>query len=247
MVGNRQLEFNAASIRRLYKVLLKYYGPQGWWPLRSRRIGSGGNITGSFGFSSGGYHPGINYELSGSDIFEIAAGAILTQNTSWNNAASALDQLISRNLLSCEKIQKTEFDELAELIKSSGYYNQKAAKLKTIAGFLLDNPEPSRDELLSLNGIGPETADVIMLYAFNKPHFIVDTYTRRIFSRVSGLDDITNASYKNLQKAIEDVFYGDFCNYQEYHALLVIHAKKFCLKDSKCTACPAGSICNKIK
>ena len=241
--------FDKKRIRGLYNILLRRYGPQGWWPLRSRRITACCSVSRSIGFNSGGYHPGIHTVDSRTECFEIAVGAVLTQNTNWNNAAAAVDMLIDQDMLCAEKILSAPEGELAEMIRSSGYYNQKAVKLKAIADFFCRNGhEPCREELLSLWGIGPETADSILLYAFRRPVFVIDAYTRRILSRFSGIERIENISYERLQASVQSAFYDDIESYMEYHALLVLHAKKYCLKKAPlCTACPVARACKKKK
>ncbi len=244
-----RIELPGKSITVLYRILYNYYGPQGWWPLRSRRIGAGAEACSTLGFNSSGYHPGTNYVSGENDIFEIAAGAVLTQNTNWRNASSALDSLIKTGLLNPEKILETEATGLAEIIRASGYYNQKAVKLKGLAALMINlgTREPTREDLLSVWGIGPETADSIMLYAFNKPYFIIDTYTRRVLSRFTGIDEINSADYDELRVSVERVFRTDINSWQEYHALIVKHAKKFCSKAIRCTGCPLSQKCKKRK
>ena len=235
-------------IKGLYSILLRRYGPQGWWPLRSRRITAGAPIGSSIGFNSGGYHPGINDITDPEERFEIAVGTVLTQNTNWNNASAAIDALISSNMLSAEAILSAPHEALAEQIRSSGYYNQKALKLKAVAElFSRNGRSPGRDELLSVWGVGPETADCIILYAFAEPVFVVDAYTRRILSRFTGDDSIVNTSYDGLRSAVEAVFYRDVESLREYHALLVLHGKRFCTKLPRCSACPVARACKKRK
>ena len=127
------------KISKIYSILYKEYGKQKWWPVRTKN-----------------------------KQFEVIIGAILTQNTNWKNVEKALINLEKENLISVSKIRKTRKDKLAKLIKPSGYYNQKAERLKIIAEFFSDKKEVTRDELLDVKGIGPETADSILLYAGNK-------------------------------------------------------------------------------
>ncbi len=152
--------------------MISHYGPRGWWPL----IGKG-------------YHPGGSYvPRTPGERFEVIVGAILTQNTSWNNVGISLRILHDRQLLDPEAFLRMPEDELAGLIRSSGYFRQKSRKLRIAAAFFLDKAfhkagtaaVPRREELLSLWGIGPETADSILLYAFGVPAVVIDAYTRRI-------------------------------------------------------------------
>jgi len=175
---------------------------------------------------------------------------ILTQNTSWKNVEKALNNLRDADIISPEKILQSNKNRLAKLIRPSGYYNQKAERLKIVAGFFLENthlenmPVSSlREKLLSVNGIGPETADSIILYAFRKPVFVIDTYTKRIFSRL-GLCS-KDIDYHSLQ----DLFHANLEKntpiYNEYHALIVELAKRHCSKTPVCNFCPLMKICRK--
>lgn len=248
MVENQGLVLDERRVRGLYNILARHYGPQGWWPLRSRRITAGASVNFTIGFNSGGYHPEIIHIPKNADRFEIAAGAVLTQNTSWNNASAAIDVLIERDLLSPEKILQISFESLSALIRPSGYHNQKAVKLKFLAQLFLEGSvNPERSELLSVWGVGPETADVILLYAFGRPVFVIDAYTRRILSRFTGKGEIENIDYDKLSASVQNVFYDDVECFREYHALLVLHAKKYCLKTPVCSGCPLGGACKKKK
>ena len=151
-------------------------------------------------------------------------GAILTQNTSWKNVEKAINSLKENNLSSPKKILDAPIDMLAETIKSSGYYNQKAKKLKKFAKFFLENENktPSRDSLLEIWGIGKETADSILLYAYKQPYFVIDNYTKRIFNKFLNLniepyDEWQNLFHKSLQK--------DYKIFNEFHALIVAEGK----------------------
>ncbi len=247
MADHNKLSLTGAGIYRLFKILLRNYGPQGWWPLRSRRIFACSDISDTIGFNSGGYHPGSSYSPAEDEIFEIAAGAVLTQNTNWKNAAAALDNLLSAGMLSIEKIIKTTSEVLASKIQPSGYFNQKAIKLKAVAG-LLDSKNgdtPERDELLSVWGIGPETADSILLYAYGIPVFVIDAYTRRIISRFTGMSEVESAGYEDFRSAMEECLPENLCCRQEMHALLVVHAKRYCRKNPDCRCCPLRLECHK--
>ncbi len=235
---------NSRTFTQLYDLLLESYGPQGWWPLLGR--------AGLPGYDDEGYHPGMEPELSPADRYEIAVGAVLTQNTSWNNVRTALHNLHGhfRNNgtgLNPDAVCKSGNEVLAELIKSSGYFNQKAKKIMIMsplfAGF---NGIPGREELLNLWGIGPETADSILLYAFDRAVFVIDAYTRRIISRISGSEvDASDHGYHRLQNTFQENIPADTRLYREYHALLVAHAKARCLKrEPLCGDCPVRGMCN---
>lgn len=214
-------------MQAIYSALLKKYGNQGWWPLSK-----GGLYT--------KHHNGN--PVSDNDKFEIMAGAVLTQNTSWSNVEKAIFNLNKAKLLSAEKIKKAPLEKIALLIKPAGYYNQKAARLKIIADYFLKNKDvfnkPAKElraELLKVKGIGPETADSIVLYAFEKPSFVIDAYTRRIFSRLKLCDE--KDKYENIQKSFEDKLPSDVELFKEYHALIVEHAKRHCRKKPSCNGC----------
>ncbi len=176
---------------------------------------------------------------------------ILTQNTSWKNVEKAILKLSGANLISLTKLASAEESELAELIRSSGYHNQKAKKLKFFANHVLSKhksiekffKQPNlREELLSLWGIGPETADSIVLYAAKQPSFVVDAYTKRIFSRLGFCSK--DVDYHELQNRFHDKLPKDACMFNEYHALLVELAKRNCKAKPDCSACP---LCNECK
>ena len=151
--------------------------------------------------------------------FEIIVGAILTQNTSWKNVEKAIFNLNKAKLLDIRKIRKADKRKLASVIRPSGYYNQKAKCLKLVAAFFAKNKHPSREQLLAVRGIGPETADSILLYAFNKPLFVIDAYTKKIFSRIGICNE--TCSYHELQELCQKSLPKKAKLFQEYHALLV--------------------------
>lgn len=220
-------------MQAIYSALFKKYGNQGWWPL-------------SKGSLNTRHHNGN--PCSDTDKFEIMAGAILTQNTSWTNVEKAIYNLNKAKLLSAGKIVKVPAKKLAFLIKPAGYYNQKAARLKIIADYFLKNKgvflldaKEMREELLKVNGIGPETADSIVLYAFEKPSFVIDAYTRRIFSRLRLCSE--SDKYEEIQKAFEDKLPSDVGLFKEYHALVVEHAKRHCRKKPCCEGCVLKNKC----
>ncbi|HUU77682.1 MAG TPA: endonuclease [candidate division Zixibacteria bacterium] len=167
--------------------------------------------------------------------FEIAVGAILTQNTSWKNVEIALENLRNIDLLNPENIVACEIDLLKNMIKPSGFFNQKSQYLKNFSKFWINNSNPSRDELLQIKGIGEETADSILLYLLNKPEFVVDAYTVRISNRIGlGKSDSKQYWKEFFEKALDK----DIHLFNEYHALLVIHGKEKCnKKNPNCKEC----------
>ena len=204
-------------IGHLFTVLLDYFGPQKWWPCQ----------TGA--------------------RWEIITGAILTQNTAWTNVEKAIGNLLSAGVMLPESVLATSDDKLQELIRPAGFFTQKCAYLKAMAAFMLEREsafEQSADvwalrkELLSVKGVGRETADSILLYAFNKPIFVIDAYTRRIAERHLGLDG--SVHYDILQKFFMDALPPDVAIYNEYHALIVALCKESCHKSG------CGEICKKI-
>lgn len=242
-VQNPNAEKNGAGpvILKIYNFLFDSYGPQGWWPLTELHgsIGTNPTKTGSVQ----GYHPGdYTYPQSDSQKFEIVCGALLTQNTSWLRVERALINLKLMDSLSPEKILALKPETLKEAIKPSGYYNQKALRLKILAEWFLrlEGKNPERNELLSLKGVGPETADSILLYAFKQPSFVVDAYTRRIMSNLGLADE--KAKYSEIKALFEENLPEDLAIYQEYHALLVEHAKRYYQKKIFYSRCPLLNI-----
>jgi len=210
-------------LKRIYSILLKKYGFQGWWPLLDCN-GTNPTKTGLIK----GYHPkDYSYPGNNKQRFEICIGAILTQNTSWPQVEKALLNLKGLKALTPQAIKKLNLEKLKQVIKPSGYFNQKAGKIKEFTDFYLSlkNKSPARDELLNVWGIGPETADSILLYAFNVPEFVVDAYTRRIFSKLGFIKK--HASYEEIKKLFEKNLPKNPRIYQEYHALIVEHAKRY--------------------
>ncbi|MFW6364286.1 MAG: endonuclease III domain-containing protein [Spirochaeta sp.] len=227
-------------ITQLYHELMAAHGPQCWWPVENRRGDIHRDVTGV---------PGDPLHR-----WEIMVGAVLTQNTSWKNVEQALQALRGAGITRPDLVENTEPSVLAELIRSSGYYNQKARKLQILAAacrqrsWLIPAARggciPSRKELLSLWGIGPETADCILLYAYGVPSFVIDAYTRRILSRVfSGCSipaDPLAIPYEQLQLWFSEVLPAETLLYNEYHALLVRHGADFCRAKPLCSECPLG-------
>ncbi len=188
---------------------------------------------------SSGYHPGdYSYPHNAAQRFEIWVGAILTQNCSWRNVERVLLNLQQHALLAHESIAQMALTELSQYIRPAGFYNQKARKLREATQLFgeLQGRCPTRPQLLALWGIGPETADSILLYAYHHPIFVVDSYSRRI---LANLRLITNhATYPEIQKLFMQHLKADPTLYQEYHALLVRHAKVYYRKPSQAAACP---------
>jgi endonuclease III related protein len=226
------------NILGIYHKILLHFGKQYWWPVTK----SSDSIP--------KYHEHIS--LTEQQKLEICFGAILTQNTNWKNAEKAIIELNKNRLIDVGKIKKINKNSLAKIIKSSGYHNQKAIKLKnfcqhinhkSINEFFNKRIYPLRNELLSIYGIGPETADSILLYAAKKPIFIIDAYARRIMSRIgykeNTYEDLQNLFMKNLEHN-ESLF-------KEYHALLVELGKNICKKKPLCLKCPINNSCNYYK
>lgn len=201
------------KLTALYDRLLDAYGPQNWWPAES--------------------------------AFEVIVGTVLTQNTSWKNVEKALNSMKHAGLLDLDGIVALSGDDLAVLIKSSGFFNVKAQRLKNLCGWLqsqggLDalaewRTGRLRQALLAIKGIGPETADDILLYAFERPVFVIDTYTRRLSLKlglIQGSED-----YETLRQMFESCLPPEHSLYNEYHALIVRHAKEKCTHDSHCRHC----------
>ncbi|HWQ48602.1 MAG TPA: endonuclease III domain-containing protein [Methanosarcina sp.] len=224
-------------VRKIYDCLFASYGPQGWWPLTELHEAGGINPTKTGSIQ--GYHPAdYTYPQTRSQQFEIICGALLTQNTSWVQVEKALlnlKQLFNLKQMhsfSPEAIISLDPETLKEAIRPAGYYNQKAIRLKTLACWFseLGARIPARTELLSLKGVGPETADSILLYAFKQPSFVVDAYTKRIITNLGLADE--KANYNEIKALFEENLPEDLAVYQEYHALLVEHAKRYYQKKS---------------
>ena len=209
-----------SKIRSLYQKLLKEYGKQGWWPVIK-------------GLKSH-YHPG-KYDVpkTADERFQIAVGAILAQNTNWKNAETALINLYKAGLLNREKLLKASEFEIANHIRPSGYYNQKTRKIKEFVKHCpnMNNGktiEDLRGHLLSIRGLGPETADSIILYAYKKPIFVVDTYTRRF---CSAHDLPVSGDYDDYREYFESNLRNDHRIFNEFHALIVKWGQENKLKE----------------
>lgn len=228
-------------IEQIFLILLEKYGYQGWFPL-IEYSGTNPTKTGSIR----GYHPG-NYDLPETidQIYEVCIGAILTQNTSWINVEKALLNLYQNKKLSYLEIDKIHIERLKELIKPAGFYNQKAERLKIFTKFFIQNLNRlaliEREELLKIKGIGKETADTILLYALKKQYFVIDKYTQRFMLRF-GFDF---SNYEQLQEIFQNNLKNDYKIYNEYHALIVEHAKRYCKKEPSCEECPLNKLCKK--
>lgn len=204
------------SLHDVYHRLLVTYGPQHWWP--------------------------------GESPLEVMIGAVLVQNTAWKNVEKAIDRLREAELLDPQALGRLPADELAEYIRPAGYYRVKARRLHNLLKLVVDryagslermfeqDLETLREELLQTNGIGPETADSILLYAARKPTFVVDTYTHRIFARHGWID--FGAGYYEIKEHFESGLDRDPALFNEYHALLVRVGHLHCRKTPKCDGCP---------
>lgn len=219
-------------IKRIYDDLMKLYGCQGWYPLLELSNTKSGSVK--------GYHPAdYSYPRTDDQRFEVCIGAIVTQNTSWLSVEKALLNLKKLGALNADKMSKLEIGKLEAALKPAGYFRQKARKIKELTRFYLSwkGKTPTREGLLHIWGIGPETADSILLYAFKVPTFVVDAYTRRIFANLGiigekdSYDEIKGLFEANLQPP-------NLAVYQEYHALLVEHAKRYYKKKEDYQKCP---------
>ena len=204
----------------IYHLLLDFFGPQHWWP--------------------------------GETPFEVAVGAILTQNTSWTNVAKAIANLKAAGGLDPVKLDEMDTEQLELLIRPAGHFRVKAKRLKNFINWLCDNyagdlknlesinTSRLRQELLSISGIGPETADSILLYALNRPVFVVDTYTARVMVRHGLIGP--DLDYQQLQDLFMSNLEPDAALFNEFHALLVMTGKDYCKPDPKCQPCPLASL-----
>ena len=219
-------------IQRIYYVLYEWYGPQGWWPLLDR-------LADNSTPTSLRYHPSdYSYPHTDQERFEIWIGTILTQNCRWSNVISALSNLAQQGLIDNGALRRCDLVQLATIITPAGFHNQKARKIKQAAQFFhaLQGRIPQRTELLKLWGIGPESADSILLYSHQIPTFVVDSYSRRILINLKLIDD--NARYDDIKALFETNLVRDVTIYQEYHALIVEHAKRYYRSPDRRSACP---------
>ena len=205
------------AFRAIFDLLLAHFGPQHWWPADSP--------------------------------FEVLVGAVLTQNTNWQNARRAIEALKARDCLSFAALDDLPMDELATLIRPCGYHSVKAKRLKNllamlqrkydgdIAAIAHDVLPAAREKLLAVSGVGPETADAILLYAAGHPIFVVDAYTHRIFSRHFLVPE--ESDYDEIQSAFMAALPADAALFNEYHALIVELGKGYCKKSApRCADCP---------
>ena len=214
-----------SQLMTVYHKLHNHYGPRDWWPAETP--------------------------------FEVVIGAILTQNTNWNNVEKAIINLRNAAALTCSAIDSLSREKLEELIRPSGFFRQKAERLQLFCDYLnthyrgslsamLDQDLPQvRRELLQLKGIGPETADSILLYAGQRPSFVVDAYTMRLFSRLGVINGQEN--YEQVRELFMSDLACDVRLYNEYHALIVMHCKIICRKKPLCYDCSIRDICPYIK
>jgi endonuclease-3 related protein len=208
------------TLTKIYQLLFDFFGPQHWWPGETR--------------------------------FEIITGAILTQNTSWANVEKAITNLKSAGCLTPEKLHNLDPTRLAGLIRPAGYYNIKAGRLKNFINRIFDDYDGNltnlesistgrlREELLTIKGIGRETADSILLYAFDRPVFVVDAYTARIMCRHELIEP--DADYEQIREFFESNLPQDAPLFNEYHALLVRVGKEFCRPKARCPHCPLNKL-----
>ncbi|MCU7904281.1 MAG: endonuclease III domain-containing protein [Candidatus Thiodiazotropha sp. (ex Epidulcina cf. delphinae)] len=194
----------------IYRQLLDQYGRQHWWPAETP--------------------------------FEVMVGAVLTQNTAWTNVEKAIDNLKADGRLALDSMLSMSQQALADAIRPAGYFNVKAKRLLSLCRFLERNPGLERldsgllrSRLLSVHGVGPETADDILLYAFNRPVFVVDAYTRRLFSRLGVIEP--DIGYERLRQGFEQALGRDVRLFNEYHALIVAHGKSICRPRALCREC----------
>lgn len=206
-----------AKVRRMYRLLEAHFGDLGWWPAETP--------------------------------FEVIVGAVLTQNTAWVNVEKAIRVLKREGLMTLAAITGCVDERLAAAIRPAGYHNVKAGRLKAVCRFLWEecggrlaklkkaDTAVLRKKLLAVKGVGPETADSILLYALEKPVFVVDAYTKRIFFRHALAEE--NAGYEDLRGKVEEVFNGDAARFNQFHALIVETAKNYCRKKKGlCGECP---------
>ena len=208
------------TLHRMFELLSSAYGPQHWWP--------------------------------GETPFEVMVGAVLTQNTNWKNVEKAIANLKSRDLLAPGALASLPAHELAELIRPAGYYNVKARRLHNLVRFLVDEFDGDldamrrlgtgdlRERLLSVSGIGRETCDSILLYALDKPTFVVDAYTCRVLLRHGLIDE--SADYDEIKETFESSLPQDAQMFNEYHALLVQAGKRHCRPKPICVGCPLDAL-----
>jgi endonuclease-3 related protein len=226
------------EVEQVYSILYGTYKKQGWWPV--------------FSDEKGACEYGIGAPRDDNDRFEIVIGSILTQNVAWINVEKALGALREKKILSPRKLHKAEDELIASSIRPTGYFNQKTIKIKNFLNWFKEfnysfdelkkmKTGELRESLLGINGVGPETADSILLYAMNRKIFVIDAYTKRIFSRLNltSVDD----SYDSIQEFFHENFKGTVKKYNEYHALIVAHGKDVCKNKPLCSGCCLNNTC----
>lgn len=189
----------------------------------------------------------IKSEKTPSEVFEVAIGTILVQNTNWRNVNKAIANLRNESIFSFKKIYNVDLEKLEGLIKPAGFYKQKTAFLKALSGLLLSfdsNHIPTRAELLKCKGVGKETADSILVYCFQQPIPIVGTYTRRFLARLNGNVDYLKKKYEIIQDELRKNLNPKALVLGRFHALVVCHSQNLCnKKDPKCSVCRLKSVC----
>jgi endonuclease-3 related protein len=207
------MDDTSGSLNTVFRRMFDAYGPQHWWPGETRD--------------------------------EIIIGAVLTQNTNWGNVEKAITALREQNCLTLGSVLAMNPVALSEAIRPTGYHRLKAGRLQRTAEAILNTPgfpgRNARAELLAVNGVGPETADSILLYAFGLPQFVVDAYTKRIFSRLGMID--SQAGYHDIQNMFIRHLPEDVPHYNEYHALIVHLGKTTCRPRPVCTDCCLADLC----
>lgn len=216
MTNNLDTKSVPDNLLKFFNKLLFFFGQQHWWPAETE--------------------------------FEVIIGAILTQNTAWANVEKAISALKEKSMLTPDKLRAMSQDEIASYIKPSGYFNQKSKKIKIFLDFFHQSfssdmekmrncdSQQLRESLLNLFGIGRETADSILLYALGKPYFVVDAYTRRIFSRHNFITESEN--YESIRSFFEQNLERNTYLYEEFHALIVKTGSLYCKKKPLCDICP---------
>lgn len=209
-----------STLKQVFDRLIAAYGPRQWWPADSP--------------------------------FEVIVGAVLVQNTSWQNVRKAIDNLRRNDLLEPHALDAVPIEELEELIRPAGYYRIKARRLRNLLDFLVDRYDGSlaamfrtglselREDLLRVSGVGPETADSILLYAGGLPTFVVDAYTYRVMTRHGWIG--FDADYYQIQDHFHSGLPQDAALFNEYHALLVEVGKRHCRKRPICAGCPLADM-----
>jgi len=215
-MGQKITQQHKTILSEIYRALFKSFGPQHWWP--------------------------------GETPFEVAVGAILTQNTNWGNVEKAINNLKGHKVLNAKLLFEMPPEKLASLIRPAGYFNVKTKRLKEFLSFLLNRYKGSmermkkadaltlRHDLLNVKGIGPETADSILLYALEKPVFVIDAYTKRVLSRHKIVSE--DVTYHELQELFHKDLPTDVQLFNEFHALFVMAGKHFCKPRPRCQECP---------